>query len=181
MFTETTIRVATRDDLEALHPVIERAYRGDTARVGWTHEADLLEGDRTSLKVLRAIVDDPSQRLLVAKLNGDTIGCVAVADKDDGLAYLGQLCVEPKLQAGGLGKRLITAAENAARDHFAADRIEMTVIDSRAELIAYYERRGYEVTGEQRDFPIPLDPPLYMTVLEKPLAAGALVGESSGG
>lgn len=178
MLTRTTIRSATRQDLDTLHPVIERAYRGDTARVGWTHEADLLTDERTSLAVLQAIVADPAQRLLVATLDGVAIGCVAIADKDEGLAYLGQLCVEPALQASGLGKRLIAAAEDVARDAFSAKRIEMTVIDSRTELIAYYQRRGYSVTGEQRDFPIEIDPPLYMAVLEKPLVAPVLVEES---
>lgn len=75
------------------------------------------------------------------------------------------------MQAGGIGRRLIAAAERTAAAAFRATRIEMTVIDSRRELIAYYQRRGYAVTGERRDFPIPLDPPLYMSVLEKPLPA----------
>ena len=30
------------DELGALHALIERAYRGDSAKAGWTHEADLL-------------------------------------------------------------------------------------------------------------------------------------------
>lgn len=168
------IRAATSDDLDVVHPVIERAYRGDSARLGWTHEADLLDGARTTLSVLEAIVADPRQRLLVAWRDDVPIGCVAVADQGDGLAYLGQLCVEPALQAGGLGKLLILAAEDAAVERFDAERIEMTVIDSRSELIAYYGRRGYVETGERRDFPIALDPPLFMAVLEKPLAV--LVG-----
>ena len=49
--------------------------------------------------------------------------------------------------------------------------IEMTVIDRRPELIAYYQRRGYMLTDEKRPFPIPLDPPLEMVVLAKALAA----------
>src|SRR5690606_14544676 len=35
-----SITTAIADDLPTLHPVIERAYRGDSARAGWTHEAD---------------------------------------------------------------------------------------------------------------------------------------------
>ena len=171
MVSEITIRFAVAADLTLLHPMIERAYRGETARRGWTHEADLLEGDRTTLAILVAIVGDPAQRLLMASRDGTVIGCVAIADRGDGLAYLGQLCVEPELQAGGLGKLLILSAEQGAIDEFGAERIEMTVIDRRAELIAYYERRGYAVTGERRDFPIALDPPLFMAVLEKRLAA----------
>jgi hypothetical protein len=31
--------------------------------------------------------------------------------------------------------------------------MEMTVIALRAELIAWYERRGYALTGERRPFP----------------------------
>jgi len=169
MLDSVTIRVAMRDDLPALHPVIERAYRGETARGGWTHEADLIEGARTDIPTLAAIVDDPAQRLLVAHQNGITIGCVQVSDRGDGLAYLGLLCIDPTLQTGGYGKQLVAAAEETARDAFHARRMEMTVIDVRRRLIEFYERRGYRVSGEKRDFPIPLDPPLFMDVLVKDL------------
>lgn len=164
-----TIHVATRADLPALHPVIERAYRGETARGGWTHEADLIAGARTDLATLAAIVDDPAQRLLVARRNGATIGCVEVTDKGEGLSYLGLLCIDPALQTGGFGKQLVAAAEQTARDVFGATRMEMTVIDIRRRLIEFYERRGYRISGEKRDFPIALDPPLFMDVLVKEL------------
>ncbi|WP_294302868.1 GNAT family N-acetyltransferase [uncultured Sphingomonas sp.] len=169
MWNPLKIRGTTAADLALLHPVIERAYRGETARRGWTHEADLLTGPRTTGDVLAQIVSDPRQRLLSAWFGKRAVGCVAVADRGDRLAYLGQLCVEPELQAGGIGRQLIAATEATAVALFGADRIEMTVIESRAALIAYYLRRGYVATGERRDFPIPLDPPLFMTVLEKPL------------
>ncbi|MBO9623207.1 MAG: GNAT family N-acetyltransferase [Sphingomonas sp.] len=169
MLASLTIRVATHEDLPALHPVIERAYRGESARAGWTHEADLVGGNRTDIPTLAGIVDDPGQRLLVALQGGTIIGCVQVSDKGDGLAYLGLLCIDPTLQAGGHGKQLVAAAEACAREDFAARRMEMTVIDVRRRLIAFYERRGYVVSGEKRDFPIPLDPPLFMDVLVKDL------------
>ncbi len=162
------IRPAALTDLPRLHPVVERAYRGDTARQGWTHEADMLSDARTDLETLATLIDGDS-RLLIA-LDGDTIlGCVNVASRDEDLAYLGLLCVDPEIQARGIGKQLIAAAESTARDSFAADRIEMTVIDRRVELIAWYERHGYTPSGETRPFPVPVDPPLTMTVLVKPL------------
>jgi len=43
------------------------------------------------------------------------------------------------------------------------------VIDRRAELIAWYVRHGYVASGETRPFPVPLDPPLAMVVLVKPI------------
>lgn len=167
--SQPIIRLATPSDLPRLHAVIERAYRGEAARAGWTHEGDLLEGARTDAATLDAILADPDARLLIA-LNGDSpLGCVQVTNRGDGLCYLGLLCVEPMMQTGGLGKRLLEAAECLARDAFGASAMEMTVIDSRVELIAYYERRGYVRTPERRDFPILVTPPLYMTVLVKSL------------
>ena len=54
--------------------------------------------------------------------------------------------------------------------------MEMTVIRQRAELIAWYERRGYRLTGETRPFPIdderfglPRTRELEFVVLEKTL------------
>ena len=152
------IRVATPADLPALHALVECAYRGDSAKAGWTHEADLLGGQRTDLAALTEMLADPDQRLLVAIDHGALTGCVSVTRKADGRGYLGLLTVDPTLQAAGLGKQLIAAAEDAARA-FGADAMEMTVIASRDELIAYYERRGYALTGERR--PFPLDDPRF--------------------
>jgi ribosomal protein S18 acetylase RimI-like enzyme len=162
------IRPAVEADLPRLHPVVERAYRGDSARAGWTHEADLVSGERTDLESLRSLLEGGS-RLLIA-LDGDTVlGCVNVSSRGDALAYLGLLCVDPQLQAGGIGRKLVAAAEELARDAFGATHVEMTVIDRRAELIAWYVRHGYEPSGETRPFPVDLDPPLSMVVLVKPL------------
>jgi len=165
-----SVRIATRADLPDLHPVIERAYRGESARRGWTHEADLLSGERTDLATLETMVADPAQILLIAEEGDVAIGCVSLTTRGDGLVYLGLLCVDPTRQAGGIGKRIMAAAERMAREEMDADRIEMTVIDSRTELIAYYERRGFIRTGERRPFPVPVVPPLSMVVLEKALA-----------
>ena len=153
MANKTLIRTATTADLETIHALVERAYRGDAARAGWTHEADLLDGQRTDRAALTEILTDPTQRLLVAEMDGRLAGCVQVSSRGQSLAYLGTLSVEPALQAGGLGRRLIEAAEREAAHAFGAARMEMTVIRQRAELIAYYERRGYALTGEERPFP----------------------------
>lgn len=171
------IRLATPADLPALHPVIERAYRGDSARAGWTFESDLLTGPRTDIATLSTILASPTDRLLVA-LDADAapLGCVQITNRGDALAYLGLLCIDPLRQSSGLGRRLIAAAEDHAARLFAAQIMEMTVIDSRAELIAWYARRGYALTPEKRPFPIPLDPPLQMVVLAKRLASGNDLG-----
>lgn len=149
--------------------MIERAYRGDSARQGWTHEADLVSGTRTDLATLQAIVADPAQDLLILYEGRAPLGCVNVADRGAGVAYLGLLCIEPARQGDGFGRQLLAAAEEHARQALGCDAIEMTVLEQRGELIAYYERRGWRRTGERRPFPVPLDPPYTMDVLAKPL------------
>lgn len=147
------IREAVTSDVKTLHQLVERAYRGDSARRGWTHEADLLDGQRTDIEALLDIIADPQQKILIA-MEGETVcGCVQISRKNDLIAYLGMLSVDPDLQSGGLGRRLIAAAETLAISHFHATIIEMTVIRQRRELIAYYERRGYRLTDELRPFP----------------------------
>jgi GNAT superfamily N-acetyltransferase len=148
-----SIRTALPTHIPALHRLVESAYRGDSARGGWTHEADLLGGQRIDAATLAALIADPAETILLAFDEDELIGCVQVSDRGGGLAYLGMLAISPARQAAGLGRMLINAAERDARTLGAA-RIEMTVIRQRAELIAYYERRGYAQTGEERPFPL---------------------------
>jgi ribosomal protein S18 acetylase RimI-like enzyme len=147
------IRAAGADDLPALHALVERAYRGDSARRGWTHEDDLLEGARIPAADLAASLANPRQRTLVAEADGALLGCVQVTDKGGGTAHLGLLSVDPGRQAQGLGRNLVAAAEAEAVRTFDAERMRMTVIRQRPELIAWYERRGYCRTGEEEPFP----------------------------
>jgi ribosomal protein S18 acetylase RimI-like enzyme len=151
--SETTLSLARPGDAARLQPLVHRAYRGDTARKGWTHEADLLDGNRIDVDSVAAIIANPDQAVVMAERDGTAVGCVQVSGKGGGLAYLGMLSVEPELQGAGLGRRLVREAEHVAVARFGAVRMEMTVIVQRVELIAWYERLGYARTGETRPFP----------------------------
>ncbi|MEO7787225.1 MAG: GNAT family N-acetyltransferase [Sphingomicrobium sp.] len=163
------LELATSADLTALHALIESAYRGDSARAGWSHEADLLDGERTDIAELTALLANPAQRLLKFEDGERPVACVALTDEGDGLAYLGMLTVDPARQAMGLGRMMLAAAEDHARTDLDARRVEMTVIGMREELIAWYQRRGYRLTGERRPFPIDDRADLEFVVLEKQL------------
>jgi ribosomal protein S18 acetylase RimI-like enzyme len=165
---DITISTATRADAPALKALLEAAYRGDAARAGWNHEADILDDERIGLSELETMLADPVVTILTARAGGALAGCVAVTRKDGALGYLGMLCVAPTLQSAGLGRRLLDAAEDHAR-MLGLAAMEMTVIDSRDSLIAWYVRRGYAPTGETRPFPVPRDPPITFVVLEKRL------------
>jgi predicted N-acetyltransferase YhbS len=176
--TDLAFRVAGPDDVPALHRLIESAYRGDSARQGWSHEADILDGQRTDAEELSGIIGDPAQLMLMAHDGERLIGCVRLVDEGEGVVYLGMLSIDPTLQAGGLGRRLMAEAEDMARTRFGATRMRMTVIKSRHELIAWYQRRGYALTGAEEPFPVddekfglPRRLDLVFAVLEKGLIA----------
>lgn len=171
---------ATAADVPALQALVESAYRGESARQGWTHEADLLGGQRTDADALATAIANPEHVILLARDDDTLVGCVEISRAAAGRAYLGLLSVAPDRQGGALGKALIAAAETEGQARFGATHIEMTVIRQRAELIAYYERRGYAPTGETRPFPYgdtrfgePRVADLIFVVLEKPLTSPA--------
>jgi GNAT superfamily N-acetyltransferase len=173
--TESRIQVATVDQADAIVDLVNGAYRGDAGQYGWTTEAHLLEGLRTDSTRVRDLIVVPGNVVLV-KVSGETIdGCVHLEKKDATTAYLGMLTSNVRAQAKGTGSALLNAAEEYAKRVWQTSKIEMTVIDSRHELIAYYVRRGYRMTEEKRPFPndprfgVSLVGPLEFVVLEKPI------------
>lgn len=141
------IRAARPGDVAAVVTLVESAYRGESSRAGWTTEADLLDGQRTDADEVRALL----AHVLVAEDDGGIVGCCTLVPKD-AHAYFGMFAVRPGLQGGGVGSALLTDAENRAKALGMA-RVEMTVLSLRTELIAFYERRGYQLVGETRPFP----------------------------
>jgi ribosomal protein S18 acetylase RimI-like enzyme len=148
-----SFRMATQDDVAAVVALIESAYRGDESRLGWTTEADLVDGQRTDLDEVSALVASPSRRMLLISQGGDLVGCCLLEREPSGTVYLGMLSVRPRLQAKGLGKALMAAAEDFTTRVWGARDIRMRVISRRSELIDWYARRGYLPIGEPVPFP----------------------------
>lgn len=147
-------QIAGSADIPELVALIESAYRGDDSRAGWTTEADLLGGQRIDADMAAEMLAEPgSTVLLVRDESGAALGTVHLRDLGDRTAYFGTFAVSPRAQGRGVGKELMTYAEAFARDRIGAERMRMTVIDQRTELIAFYERRGYVQTGEREPFP----------------------------
>ncbi|WP_307815862.1 GNAT family N-acetyltransferase [Myceligenerans indicum] len=169
------VRTATLADVDPLVRLVTSAYRGEASRTGWTTEADLLDGERIDPAVLRADITRPRSTVLVVDDDGGPLACAHVA-VEDGAGYFGMFAVRPDRQGGGVGRALLGEAERVARDEWGQTLLRMSVIDARADLIAWYVRRGYVRTGHLKPFPygdtrfgVPKRDDLRFEVLEKHL------------
>ncbi len=140
------------DDAYQLVQLLNSAYRGETSKHGWTTEANLIAGDRRTdeASVIDVLKQPGSVLLKCTDEQNNIIGCVNLQKHDQKL-YLGMLAVSPLSQSGGIGKQLINAAEQHAKE-VDCSIIYMTVISVRTELIDWYKRHGYTETGERKPF-----------------------------
>ena len=165
-------------ELADLAVLVNSAYRGELAEKGWTSESSLLGGQRTDEASLRAdLAAHPGSTLLTLRdAEGDKPhACVWLQPSEGDAWYVGMVTVSPLRQAGGIGRALLEAAEAHARAR-GGKTMEMTVISVRDTLIAWYERRGYRLTGATEPFPygderfgVPQRDDLRFVILEKAL------------
>lgn len=141
---------ATLKDISELTILINSAYRGDTAKLGWTNESDLLDGVRIDEEELKQILNNEKNTILKYVRKSKIVGCVLLEQQQNEI-HLGMLTVKPILQATGIGKRLLMASEQFALSK-KYDKIKMTVISIRSELIEWYKRNGYTDTLERKPF-----------------------------
>jgi len=175
-------RSARAADAPAIVALVESAYRGDASRAGWTTEAELLDGQRTDLSEVQALLADARVALCLATLRSEVIGSVCVRVDPSGTAHIGMFAIRPTLQRAGLGRALLEEAEHEAAAR-GAEVAEMTVIEQRPELLAWYARRGYHDTGEHEPFPygnprfgLPKRGDLRFVVLRKRLSSARARG-----
>jgi ribosomal protein S18 acetylase RimI-like enzyme len=146
-----TIRKATVNDIPAIVNLVQSVYRGDNSRQGWTTEADLLDGPRTDPQMVSDFIADPASVMLVAFKDGQLAASVLLQKKSDH-AYLGMLSVDVRAQNLKLGRWMMDECAAFIRAEWKLAEIRISVIDSRHELIEWYERRGFKRSGRGSEF-----------------------------
>ena len=151
---------AAESEFPAIVALVNSAYRGEGAQAGWTTEAGYIDGQRIDLDSLRQdLTEAPNAVLLTLRdeADGPLLGCVWIepdAEAPEGDAwYLGMLTIRPDQQDRQLGRALLAQGEAYAQARGAA-RVRLTVVHLRDTLIAWYQRRGYVLTGETKPFPV---------------------------
>ena len=168
------LRQADANDVSALEQLLNLCYRQDE---GWTNEADLVGGIRTTADELAGVIANPKHYVFVypqtdtgergGKEIGELLGCIAVDIKVEtgsvkkshsNKAYIGMFAVHPELQGAGIGNVILQAAETFAERHLKSNnqptRLTMSILSHRPELLAYYQRRGYQLNGNSMPFPV---------------------------
>lgn len=150
---EVSFQLANEADFPAIVALMNAAFRGKKGEAGWSIEAELITGTRTSESLLREEVAAGAHLLVVRDEETSALqACVSLKAFSAEVWYLGSLTVDPALQNNGFGREVLAASEEYAALH-GARTIEMTTVNLRHALISWYERRGYRLTGETRPFP----------------------------
>ena len=147
-------------DAEAVAKLINCAYRGETSRKGWTTEADILDGLRTTTSEIGKIIKRKDAFMLIGVYRDEIIATICCEWQElafQDTVHFGMIAVKPSLQNKGYGKKMIQAAEAMTLREWRVVGFHMAVISIRHELIAFYERLGYKRTGEFAEFPVKSD------------------------
>ncbi|OQW69949.1 MAG: GNAT family N-acetyltransferase [Proteobacteria bacterium ST_bin12] len=143
-------------DAQDIAALINSAYRGESSRAGWTTEADILDGLRTTTQEVASIIKREDAFILVGVLRDQIVATICCEKQDAycrNIAHLGMIAVKPTLQNKGHGAAMIQAAEAMTSREWRVVGFHMAVITLREELIAFYERLGYARSGEFKNFP----------------------------
>jgi ribosomal protein S18 acetylase RimI-like enzyme len=83
--------------------------------------------------------------MLIAAFEDDQmLGCCMLVDEQPGTVRLRQMAVLNKLQGKGIGRALMTFAENLARDR----GYKIMSMHARDNSVGFYEKVGYKVIGD---------------------------------
>ncbi len=177
------LRQAQANDISALEQLLNRCYRQtagwtneadlvDGIRITQDELARIIENSKHYLFVYPKTTTGERG----GEETGELLGCIAVDIKIDAdingsifdksgchkKAYIGMFAVHPELQGQGVGNVILDAAETFAQRHLQSEgqetdknivRLTLSILSHRPELLSYYERRGYKLTGVTMPFP----------------------------
>lgn len=131
-----------------IRPAHDRADREACARLMATSDPWITLG--RSYAASLAQLENPTRELYVAERAGRFAGFVLINMHGPFIGYIQTVCVTPEERGQGLGSALIRwAEERIFRD---SPNVFLCVSSFNQDALRLYERLGYEVVGELRDF-----------------------------
>ena len=112
------------------------------------------QGFDEEVKNLPGAYAPPRGRLLLASLNGQSAGCIALRELDPATCEMKRLYVRPNLRGKSLGRLLVDGIIAEARS-IGYERMRLdTIGSSMQDAIALYRRRGFREIEPYRTNPI---------------------------
>lgn len=163
-------RKAHQGDIPRLVTLINTAYQA-LIHEPWAEEVGMPDEPRVTTESLLNDLSRTDGCIIVGEQENELVVCAWLGEEEDGAGYFGMFAVDPDCQGQGLGKKMLHEAirryQNEGREY-----IRLAVIRLRHELMAWYNRQGFEYTGRSSEFdpgaghaPVPLD------VMEMPLVS----------
>ncbi|KAL5405235.1 hypothetical protein PMIN03_008613 [Paraphaeosphaeria minitans] len=177
--TQLNLRVATADDAAPIAQLVQSAFRHQD--IAWTGpDTELNRTFTMTPEEALATITNPNAAFLMATTDdGALVGCMATFKKTDELARVAMLAVDPTLQAGGVGRRVLSHAEEYAIKNWGVKTLGLNALHTRELLLKWYEKRGYVRTGETSPFPVQalrglgIEQDLYFVEMEKVVGVDA--------
>lgn len=137
MTNTARLRLAIPGDAAAIAALVNVAYRvEDFFKVG----------DRTDVAEIEQLL--ATDAFIVADMEAGGLGGTVYVRSTPPRGYFGMLSVHPEIQGAGLGRKLIAAAEQYCSERGCAE-MDLSVVNLRTELPAFYGHLGYSLSGAE--------------------------------
>lgn len=135
------IKAVTVEDAEPLVDIYNKAFYEDFVKYGEC------PGYGKSVSDMEKSINETSK--YIAYVGQDPVGAISVLKKDDGLYYLGALCVIPEYQRKGIGHKLLEFIKDKYKDW---KKIELVTPADKEKNINFYKKKcGFNIDYEEMD------------------------------
>jgi GNAT superfamily N-acetyltransferase len=135
--------------------------------VAFIPEQVAIEGDRIDAARLQAFF--AKGKFLVLEDGSGVVGCVYAELRAAQRGYIGLLALYPQFHGRGLGRQLMTRAEEYLAEA-GCEWADLRTISARDDLVPMYKHLGYEETGTaEMPAEIPLKIPCHFITMAKRL------------
>lgn len=142
---EFDIRLAEEADSPGILRCLAEAF--EPYRRQYTTEAfadTVLNGDSLKARM-------KTMAVIVAVANGEVIGTIAGAKRDEGVGHLRGMAVMPSLRGSGVAAKLLDAIETHLRG-CRCTRVTLNTTEPLLAAMKFYEKHGYSRSGRVSDF-----------------------------
>jgi ribosomal protein S18 acetylase RimI-like enzyme len=149
--------VANANQIASIQGLLRSYFEWFFELVPGSSEVAAFSGWEQEITALQSCYFLPSGCFLLATVNGEAAGCVALISDDPEIGELKRMFVQPAFRGQGIGERLVDALFEQARN-YGYKRVTLDSHRSMSRAHEIYRRLGFEEVDAPHDFPDELRP-----------------------